>query len=67
MIGDDILTFRIWKDLYQMGVFTNPVISPAVPADQAMLRTSYMASHTDDMIDRALAVFERVGRKYDLI
>jgi 8-amino-7-oxononanoate synthase len=67
MIGDDILTFRIWKDLYQLGVFTNPVISPAVPADQAMLRTSYMASHTDDMIDRALEAFERVGRQYDLI
>jgi 8-amino-7-oxononanoate synthase len=67
MIGDDILTFRVWKDLYQQGVFTNPVISPAVPADQAMLRTSYMASHTDDMIDRALEVFERVGKQYDLI
>jgi 8-amino-7-oxononanoate synthase len=67
MIGDDILTFRIWKDLYQQGVFTNPVISPAVPQDQAMLRTSYMASHTDDMIDRALDVFENVGKQYDLI
>ena len=67
MIGDDILVFRVWKDLYNMGVFTNPVISPAVPADQAMLRTSYMASHTDDMIDRALDIFEAVGKRYDLI
>jgi 7-keto-8-aminopelargonate synthetase-like enzyme len=67
MIGDDILTFRVWKDLYQQGVFTNPVISPAVPADQAMLRTSYMASHTDDMIDRALDVLARVGKTYGLI
>lgn len=67
MIGDDILTFRVWKEFYQQGVFTNPVVSPAVPQDQAMIRTSYMASHTDDMIDRALDIFEKVGKQYGLI
>jgi 7-keto-8-aminopelargonate synthetase-like enzyme len=67
IIGDNIDTFRVWQALDQEGVFTNPVVSPAVPPGQAMLRTSYMASHTDGMIDRALEIFERVGRRYGLI
>lgn len=67
IIGDTILTFRVWLALDQEGVFTNPVVSPAVPPDQAMLRTSYMATHTDEMIDRALDIFERVGRRFGLI
>lgn len=67
IIGDTILTFKVWLALDQEGVFTNPVVSPAVPPDQAMLRTSYMATHTDEMIDRALDIFERVGRRFGLI
>lgn len=67
IIGDSILTFRIWQALDQEGVFTNPVVTPAVPPGQAMLRTSYMATHTDEMIDRALGIFERVGRRFGLI
>jgi 7-keto-8-aminopelargonate synthetase-like enzyme len=67
IIGDTIMTFKVWQALDHEGVFTNPVVSPAVPPDQAMLRTSYMATHTDDMIDRALEIFERVGRSFGLI
>ncbi|PIE51143.1 8-amino-7-oxononanoate synthase [Candidatus Fermentibacteria bacterium] len=67
IVGDDLDCFRFWKDLFDNGVFTNPVVSPAVEQGQAMLRTSYMASHTDDMIDRALEVFERVGKAHGLI
>jgi 8-amino-7-oxononanoate synthase len=67
VVGDDLDCFRFWKDMFDNGVFTNPVVSPAVEPGHAMLRTSYMASHTDDMIDRALAVFEKVGRKHGLI
>jgi 8-amino-7-oxononanoate synthase len=67
IVGDTLTTFRIWLALDQEGVFTNPVVSPAVPPDRAMLRTSYMATHTDDMIDRALEVFEKVGRRFGLI
>lgn len=66
-VGDDLDCFRFWKDMFDNGVFTNPVVSPAVEPGQAMLRTSFMASHTDDMIDRALEVFEKVGRKHNLI
>jgi 8-amino-7-oxononanoate synthase len=66
-IGDDLECFRVWKDMFDNGVFTNAVVSPAVDPGGAMLRTSYMASHTDDMIDRALEVFKKVGRRHGLI
>lgn len=67
IIGGELDCFRFWKDLFDNGVFTNPVVAPAVDPGQAMLRTSYMATHTDDMIDRALDVFEKVGRAHNLI
>jgi 8-amino-7-oxononanoate synthase len=67
IIGDDLQTFRVWQALDQEGVFTNPVISPAVAPGGAMLRTSYMATHTDEMIDKALEVFQDVGRRFGLI
>jgi len=67
VIGDDLDCFRFWKDMFDNGVFTNPVVSPAVEPGGAMLRTSYMASHTDDMIDRALDIFEKIGRRHGLI
>ncbi len=66
-VGEDLDCFRFWKDMFDNGVFTNPVISPAVEPGAAMLRTSFMASHTDDMIDRALDVFKKIGRKHNLI
>jgi len=67
ILGEEMLTFRVWRALFDKGVFTNPVITPAVPPDGDMLRTSYMATHTDDMIDRALDIFEQVGKQFDLI
>lgn len=67
IIGPNDKTFFTWKALYDAGVYTNPVISPAVPAGMALLRTSYMATHTEDQIDRALGVFEAVGREIGLI
>jgi 8-amino-7-oxononanoate synthase len=67
IIGDDDLTFMTWKALYQAGVYTNPVISPAVPPDQSLLRTSYMATHTDEQLDRVLSVFSQVGSSLGLI
>jgi len=66
-VGEDLDCFRVWKDMFDNGVFTNPVISPAVEPGEAMLRTSFMASHTDDMIDRALEVFRKIGRRHHLI
>jgi 8-amino-7-oxononanoate synthase len=68
VLGTDYLhTFRVWKELLEAGVFTNPVIEPAVPPGQQMLRTSYMATHEDHHLDRALEAFETIGKKMGLI
>jgi 7-keto-8-aminopelargonate synthetase-like enzyme len=56
-------TFVFWKELYDGGVFTNPVLPPAVPESACRLRTSVMATHTTDQLDRVLDAFARVGRK----
>lgn len=65
IIGDDLKTFAVWKALLDGGVFTNPVISPAVPPGRSMLRTSYMATHTEEQLDRVLDVFAQVLRVID--
>lgn len=67
IIGDDTLTFMTWKALFENGVFVNPVVSPAVPAGQQLLRTSYMATQTDEQIDKVLQVFEKVGKDLAII
>ena len=67
IIGDDQLTFVTWKALYEAGVYTNPVISPAVPPELSLLRTSYIATHTDEQLDRVLVTFESVGKTLGLI
>lgn len=67
IIGDDELTFLTWKKLFDKGVFVNPVISPATPAGRQLLRTSYMATHTDEQLDKVLSIFEDVGKEMHLI
>ena len=67
LIGDDMRTIRIWRQLFDNGVFVNPVLSPAVSAGRQMLRTSYMATHTDEQMDKVLEVFKKVGKKVGLI
>ena len=67
VIGEMYLCFEFWKDLLQEGVFTNAVVPPAVPTGQSLMRTSYMATHTDDELDRVLAAFEAVGLQHGII
>lgn len=67
IIGDDMRTFLTWKGLFDAGVFVNPIIAPAVPAGRQLLRTSYMATHTDEQLDRVLEAFESVGKMVGLI
>jgi 8-amino-7-oxononanoate synthase len=67
LIGDYTRTLTIWKALFDAGVFVNPVLSPAVPEGRQLLRTSYMATHTDAQMSRVLETFERVGRQTGLI
>ena len=66
-IGDNPRTLVAWKTLFDAGVFVNPILSPAVPPGQELLRTSYMASHTDEQIDRVLEIFCEVGKQIGLI
>ncbi len=66
-IGDDMKTVLVWKMLFDNGVFVNPVLSPGVPEGQQLLRTSYMATHTDAQLDEVLEAFEKVGKQMDLI
>lgn len=67
VIGDDELTFLTWKLLFENGVFVNPVISPAVAPGRQLLRTSYMATHTDEQLDRVISIFEKVGKQLGLV
>ena len=67
IIGDDMRTIFAWKALYDAGVFVNPVLSPAVPEGRQLLRTSYMATHTDEQIDKVLESFEKIGKQIGLI
>jgi 8-amino-7-oxononanoate synthase len=59
-VGEMLDTFRFWKALFDAGVFTNPVIPPAVPEGEGIIRTSYMATHSEEDLDRVVEVFRRV-------
>jgi len=61
-IGENIAAFLAWKMLFDAGVYTNPVISPAVPEGQALLRTSYIATHTDEQLNQVLEAFVPVAK-----
>ena len=54
VVGDDMAAWRTTVRLQEEGVFVNPVVSPAVPEGRAMIRTSYMATHTREHLDQAL-------------
>lgn len=67
IIGNDTQTLQFWWMLFNAGVFVNPVLSPAVPPGRQLLRTSYMATHTNEQLDRVLEIFEQVGKEVGLI
>ena len=56
-------TLLFWRALFDGGVFTNPVLSPAVPPDSTLIRTSYMAIHTDEECDRILEIAGQGGEE----
>lgn len=66
-IGDDVRTFFFAKAIYDEGVFSNPVVSPGVPPGQGLVRTSYMATHQEHELNFILDVFEKVGRRCEII
>jgi 8-amino-7-oxononanoate synthase len=67
-VRQDLRTILMWKYLLdEHSVYTNPFISPGVPPKQAMLRTSYMATHTREQLDRGLEAFRAAGKKFGVI
>jgi len=67
LLGDDLRAFRMGHALYEQGIFANVSVSPAVPEGRALIRTSYMATHTDVHINRVLEAFRAVRRELGAI
>jgi len=53
--------------LFDAGVFTNAVLSPGVPPDQAMIRTSFMSVHSDEDLEQALEIIQKAGKEMQII
>ena len=64
IVGEDWQAVLLWKSLFDAGVYTNVALHPAVPPGGALLRTSLMATHEREHLDRALGVFEAIIRDY---
>ena len=67
IVGEDEKAFLMGMMLQEEGIFANVAVTPAVPNGMALIRTSYMATHTDEHLDKVLKAFEKVGRKLGLI
>ena len=67
LVHDDEKCFMLWRLLREEGIFTTPVIYPAVPHGHALIRTSYGAGHTDEELDTILAAFEKCGKALEII
>lgn len=67
IVGDDENAFRMGMMLQEEGVFANVAVTPAVPNGMALIRTSYMATHTDEHLDIVLTAFKKVGKALGLI
>ena len=67
VVGEMYRCLTFWKGLLEAGVFANAVVPPAVPLGQSLMRTSYMATHTDDELNQVLDVFEQVGLEQGVI
>jgi 8-amino-7-oxononanoate synthase len=66
-VGNDLVAFKMWRMLFNEGVFASPVVTPAVPEGQAIMRTSYMATHSDAHLDFVLEKFKKVGKELGVI
>ncbi len=67
VVGPDQLAFQMAARLDDEGVFVNAVVSPGSPPGRALIRTSYMATHTKAHLTRALEAFRKVGRELGLV
>jgi len=62
-IGSEADTVEFWKNLYEMGLYVNAAVYPAVPPKRSLLRASVMASHEKEHLDRAIDIFNSAWSK----
>ncbi len=67
IVGDDLTARAFWRNLYDRGIFTTPIMPPAVPENRCLIRVSCMATLSDEHIDRVLDAFEAAGRDMGLV
>ena len=60
-------TFRFWRALFDNGVYANCVVAPAVPPNACRIRTSLIATHTREQLDRVIDTFGKVGKQFGVI
>lgn len=65
-IGDEMKALAVTNFLKDNGVFATPVLPPAVPQGEALIRTSYMASHSQDELTKVLEVLEKAKKEFDI-
>ena len=66
-IRDNHLTFQFTQELFEEGIFVNPVVSPAVRSDSSLIRMSIMATHTKDQLDEAIDKIEKVATRLQVL
>ena len=66
-VGEMDTCFKMWRATLDGGIFTTPVIPPAVPPNRCMMRVTLMATHTDEQIDKIIEVFTKAGRELGII
>lgn len=67
IVGDDNIAFKMWRRLYDEGIFVNVFISPGVPPGRQMMRTSYMSTHEDSHLEFIVDTFTKVGKELGLV
>ena len=65
-VGSESLAFRMCQEALELGVFTTPVVFPAVPLGQALIRTSVTPAHTIEQLQQALDVFALLARRFPI-
>lgn len=65
IVGDEMLTLMLWRELLDAGIYTNAILYPAVPKEKSLLRTSYTSEHTREHLDKALEILARLKRKHN--
>jgi 8-amino-7-oxononanoate synthase len=66
-VGNNLVAFKMWRMLFDDGIFASPVVTPAVPEGQSIIRTSYMSTHTDNHLDFILDKFKKIGKHLGVI